>query len=142
MPQTLTLTLPDNLYQPVDRVARAINKPVEAVLIDAIRSSLPPLDGLPDDLAEEITELENMDNDSLRHALYETVPADQQKRLESFLRKNRTGVLSTADQKQLDALQKSADLVMLRKARAAVLLRFRGKRLPILSELHQSTIVK
>ncbi len=142
MPQTLTLTLPDNIYQPVDRVARAINKPVEAVLVDAIRSSLPPLDGLPDDLAEEITELENMDNDSLRHALYETVPADQQERLESLLQKNRTVVLSNADKKQLDALQKSADRVMLRKARAAVLLRFRGKRLPTLSELHKSTIVK
>ncbi len=142
MPQTLSLTLPDNLYQPVNRVARAVNKPVEAVLVEAIRSSLPPLDDLPADLAEEITDLENMDNDSLRHALYETVPDDQQETLESLLQRNQESVLSNADQKQLDALQKSADRVMLRTARAAVLLRFRGERLPTLSELHQSTIVK
>jgi hypothetical protein len=36
-------------------------------------------------------------------------------------------------------LQKQADLVMLRKARAAVLLRFRGHRLPTLAELQAQT---
>jgi hypothetical protein len=36
-------------------------------------------------------------------------------------------------------LQQQADMVMLRKARAAVLLRFRGRRLPTLAELARQT---
>jgi hypothetical protein len=39
----------------------------------------------------------------------------------------------------LRELQGRADLVMLRKARAAVLLRFRGRRPPTLAELGQMT---
>jgi hypothetical protein len=42
-----------------------------------------------------------------------------------------------AEREQLTILQHQADLVMLRKARAAVLLRFRGKRVPTLAELSQ-----
>jgi hypothetical protein len=45
--------------------------------------------------------------------------------------------LTNAEQERLASLQQQADLVMLRKARAAVLLRFRGKRLPTLAELDQ-----
>ena len=46
-------------------------------------------------------------------------------------------MLADAEREQLAILQQQADLVMLRKARAAVLLRFRGKRVPTLAELGQ-----
>ena len=46
-------------------------------------------------------------------------------------------MLTDAEREQLALLQQLADLVMLRKARAAVLLRFRGKRVPTLAELSQ-----
>ena len=52
------------------------------------------------------------------------------------------GILTNAEQEQLTSLQRAADRVMLRKARAAVLLRFRGERLPTLTELHQLTITE
>jgi hypothetical protein len=42
-------------------------------------------------------------------------------------------------QSKLAALQNEADRVMLCKARAAVLLRFRGRRLPTLAELRKLT---
>ena len=42
----------------------------------------------------------------------------------------------------LTSLQRAADRVMLRKARAAVLLRFRGERPPTLTELRQLTITE
>ena len=44
-----------------------------------------------------------------------------------------------SEHEQLAVLQQQADLVMLRKARAAILLRFRGKRVPTLAELSQLT---
>jgi len=48
-------------------------------------------------------------------------------------------MLTASEHEQLAVLQQQADLVMLRKARAAVLLRFRGKRVPTLAELSQLT---
>jgi hypothetical protein len=43
------------------------------------------------------------------------------------------------EREQLSLLQRQADLIMLRKARAANLLRFLGKRVPTLAELDQLT---
>jgi hypothetical protein len=60
-------------------------------------------------------------------------------RISQLLQQQGASPLSATEQKELDELQEQADLVMLRKARAAVLLRFRGHRLPTLSELGRLT---
>ncbi len=140
MTQTITLTLPDKLYEPIQRIAQATNRSVETVLLTALQTSLPSLEGLPEDLAEELSELEGLDNDRLRQILLETVPIDQQQALDILLQQNQSGGLTSSEQKTLDSLQKEADRVMLRKARAAVLLRFRGERVPTLAELRELTI--
>jgi len=67
----------------------------------------------------------------------EVVPLAQQHQLHDLLLRNQAGMLADAEHEQLALLQQQADLVMLRKARAAVLLRFRGKRVPTLAELSQ-----
>ncbi len=140
MPQTVTLTLPDKLYEPIQRMAQASDQSVETVLLTALYASLPSLEGLPSDLVQELVELEALDDDTLRQVLLETVPVDQQQKLEVLLQQNQSGGLTKSEQKQLADLQHAADRVMLRKARAAVLLRFRGQRIPTLTELHQLTI--
>ncbi len=140
MPQTITLDLPDNLYKPIQRIARATDQQVETVLLTALKTSLPPLDGLSTDLTQELAGLESLDNDTLRQVLLETVPDDQQKKIEALLYQNQAGTLTKTEQEQLAQLQHSADKVMLRKAHAAVLLRFRGERIPTLAELRQLTI--
>ena len=140
MPQTVTLNLPDKLYQPLQRMAQATDQPMEIVLLTALQSSLPTLDGLPSGLAHELSELEMMNNDALRQLLLETVPSDQQQALDELLWRNQAGELTPSERERLVALQRTADLVMLRKARAAVLLRFRGQRIPTLTELRQLTI--
>jgi len=140
MSQTVTLTLPDSIYQPVQRIAQATRQPVEKVLLTALQASLPPLDGLPADLAHELAKMEAMDNDALWQALLETVPIEQQQALEELLQRNQAGGLTQVEREQLASLQRAADGVMLRKARAAVLLRFRGQRIPTLAELRQMTL--
>ncbi len=57
----------------------------------------------------------------------------------TLLQKNQAGELTDIEQKQLAVLQKEVNKIMLQKARAAVLLRFRGQRLPTLTELRQLT---
>lgn len=140
MPQTITLTLPDELYEPVYRTAQTIARPLESVLLSALQTSLPTLEGLPLHVTTNLADLEVLDHQALQQVLLETVPADQQEALEALLYKNQADALSHHEQTQLTTLQDQADLVMLRKARAAVLLRFRGQRLPTLAELRRLTI--
>jgi hypothetical protein len=108
-------------------------------LVHALQASLPPLKGLPDDLIENLTALEMLDDQSLWRVIGETVPVALQRELSGLLERQQSSELSDTERGQLERLQKQADLVMLRKARAAVLLRFRGKHLPTLTELAQPT---
>ena len=141
MTQTITLNLPDRLYEPIQRIAKATNRSVEMVLLTALQTSLPSLEGLPEDLIQELAELETLDNHHLRQIMLEMVPFEQQRQLESLLHRNQAGKLTKAERETLTLLQKEADRVMLRKARAAVLLRFRGQRVPTLTELREMTIM-
>ncbi len=66
MSQNVVLTLPDELYKPIERNAQATNQPVESLLLTALQASLPSLEGLPADLARELVELETLGDESLR----------------------------------------------------------------------------
>ncbi len=137
MSQTITLTLPDDVLQPVQRVAQATQQLVEELLVTALQAVLPALEGLPPDVMQHLVALESLDDQTLWRVMLETVPLNQQQRLHDLLLRNQAGILTDAEREQLVLLQQQADLVMLRKARAAVLLRFRGKRVPTLAELSQ-----
>ena len=139
MSQTITLNLPESFVQPLERTMRATNQPIEQLLLTALQTALPPLDGLSPEMVVNLEALELLSDDSLRSVLLETVPAKVQRQISQLLQQQETSALSAADQQELDELQEQADLVMLRKARAAVLLRFRGHRLPTLAELGRLT---
>ena len=104
-----------------------------------LQALLPSLEGLPDDIVENLTALEMLDDQALWEVMREAVPTQLQKELNRLLEQQQTTALTVSDSEHLATLQKQADLVMLRKARAAVLLRFRGKRIPTLTELDQLT---
>ena len=139
MTATITLTLPDKLLRPLERLAHATHQPVEALVLSALQASLPSLDGLPPELQAELTRLEELSTAQLWAVLTEVVPAETQTEIESLLEANRAGTLNETDRLRLNTLQHQAEGVMLRKARAAVILRFRGQRLPTLAELRQQT---
>lgn len=138
MSQIITLNVPDNFYDPIKRMAEAMAQPIESVLLKALQSSLPPLDGLPNDIIQELNKLEILDNYALKQLLIKTVPKKQQQELEELLHKNKLQKLNKGEEKQLADLQNIVNKIMLQKARAAVLLRFRGQRLPTLAELRHT----
>jgi hypothetical protein len=140
MAQMVTLELPPTIYLPARRMAEATNLPLEDLLVRALQSLLPSLDGLPSELVEELVDLEGLDDESLWQVMVSRVPEAQQSDLDDLLRKNQAGTLTRQEHQELERLQREADRVMLRKARAAVLLRFRGHRLPTLEELRRLTV--
>ncbi len=139
MSQTITLHLPENFLQPLERTMRATKQPLEQLLLTALQNALPPLDGLPSDTIANLEDLELLEDERLRAVLLEMVPEQLQQNISELLQKQQLEPLAKAEQEQLTMLQKRADMVMLRKARAAVLLRFRGHRLPTLAELQNQT---
>lgn len=74
MSQVVTLNLPDNFFQPLERTARATRQPIEKLLLDALQNSLPPLDGLPPEFIENLTLLESLEDAELQGIMRETVP--------------------------------------------------------------------
>lgn len=126
------------MFQPLQRTAQATKQPIENLLLNALQTSLPPLDELPDEIMENLTSLETLGDTKLRQVLKETVPIKVREKISTLLEKKKEKPLTDLESKTLDQLQNKADLVMLRKARSAVLLRFRGQRLPTLAELEQN----
>jgi len=139
MPETITLRLPNTLFQPIQRISEALEEPIETILLNALRASLPSLAGLTDELAIELTQLDVLSNDALYKVMLETVPVKIEQEVEELLAKNQAGTLKNKEEDRLEELQNKIEKVGLRKARAAVLLRFRGQRLPTRSELHRLT---
>jgi hypothetical protein len=138
MSQVVTLDLPNSFFQPLERTSRVTRQPIETLLLNALQNSLPSLDGLPPEFIENLTELENLENKELRKVLHETVPPKTQAEISKILKKK--GKLTASEILRLTNLQKKAALIMLRKARAAVLLRFRGHRLSTLTELENLSL--
>ena len=134
MAQTITITVPDNFILPLQRAAKATRQPLEKLLSNALQATLPPLESLPLSIRKELEKLELLNDKALREVIKESASTAFQSRLSNLLSKHQFSELSAADRKRLTSLQTQADLLMLRKARAAVLLRFRGKRVPTLAE--------
>lgn len=137
MSHAITLTLPDRLYDPIRRIAQATNQPLETVLLTALQASLPPLDGLTAEMTDELGRLEEFDNEALRAVMFEIAPKTEQNEVEDLLETNRAGVLTDVERERLLAIQRAVDGVMLRRARAAVLLRFRGQPIPTVAEMRE-----
>ena len=137
MPQTINLTLPDN----ISAACAARSTSNQAIGRGAAR------DSVTSSAADSRRSATSCCTGSCRPGISrrsdtgsgdaETVPLDQQHQLHDLLLRNQAGMLTDAEREQLAIVQQQADLVMLRKARAAVLLRFRGKRVPTLAELSQ-----
>ncbi|MFO0755853.1 MAG: hypothetical protein U0359_05150 [Byssovorax sp.] len=88
-------------------------------------------------MAADLVRLEALDDEALRAVVHERVGDDASEEIEALLEKNRAAALADAELDRLHALRREADRTMLRKARAAVLLRFRGQPVPTMDELRE-----
>lgn len=142
MGEEITLTLPQTLYAPLQRMAEATHQPVQDLLLQALEASLPSLEGLPTDVVRELSNLETLDDDALWQVMLERMPERSSNELNDLLLQNQAGILAPPQHTQLEQLQDKAERLALRKARSAVLLRFRGRRIPTLPELEQLTLAE
>ena len=119
---TVTLDVPEDVYQRADRVARTTAQPVEKVIVDWITP--PPL--ISDMIGSEIVELERLSDEELIHVARSSMPESDVARLRDLFAEHRERDLAGREQREVVTLVEREDLYTLRKARALFLLRKRN----------------
>ncbi|MFB2878252.1 hypothetical protein [Floridanema aerugineum] len=131
--ETITLQIPEILYQRLVNTANATQRSIEEVILHALQVGSPPQwDDVPEEFQADIAALDKLDDDTLWEIVNSRKTAGEMERYDSLLERNSNGTLTEAERLELMALRQEADLFMLRKAQAAVLLRWRGHLVPTL----------
>jgi hypothetical protein len=126
---TVTLALPDVLYQRLKDAAVATQQPLEQVMLRALNLGSPPSwDDVPPEFQLDLAGLEKLPDDALWMIARSRRGAADFVRYDELLERNAGGLLTPAEHDELERLREEADRFMLRKAHAAALLRWRGHR--------------
>jgi hypothetical protein len=125
--ETITLQIPEIIYQRLVNTARATQRPLEEVILHSLQVGSPPTwDDVPEEFQAEIAALDKLDDNTLWQIFHShKTPADMEE-YNILLEKNSIGTLTETERLNLISLRHEADLFMLRKAQASVLLRWRG----------------
>ena len=139
MTRTITINLPDALYKQLKRAAELSRQPTEAIVVQSLAHSLPPLlEEIPTEYQPDVYPLLQMGDADLQREANHVFPPERWAEYEALLNKKKMTPLTAEEQAHLDTLRREADAVMFRRGYAAVLLKSRGYRLPTLQELRQS----
>jgi plasmid stability protein len=124
--QSLTLSIPELLYEQIKHRAAERDRSVEDETLDLLANAVPGNQGLSKDLAAAIAPLELLDNEALARAAQSHLPSDVAQALESLHLKRQRDGLTAAEGETLSALVLQYERAMLVRAQAARLLRERG----------------
>ncbi len=121
--QSITVQLPDNLYQYVRRRARQGNRSVEDVVVAFVEQGA---DDETASAAELVEQLAHLADDDLWRAARLRVADDRAERMQALVWKEQAEGLTAAEQDEAVQLQRHARQVMLIRAEAAARLVERG----------------
>jgi hypothetical protein len=106
---------------------------LEELVAQSVAGNLPPsVDNAPIEIQADLLALQGLAVDELKRVANEQIGEKQQKRHLQLLGKNN---LSADEQRELSELRRQADVLMLRKAYAWAVLRWRGYPIPRLEEI-------
>ena len=132
----LTIDLPESVFERLSRLAELTNQPLLSLVIQSVTGNLPPeIETAPVEAQAELLTLQTLEVETLREIAQSQIPLAQQERLMSLLELNQDLALSEAEQQELQQLSQAADQLMLKKAYACAVLRWRGQPIRDLSQL-------
>ena len=136
MTHTITIHIPDTLYDQLKRAAELSHRSMDTIVAQSLSHSISPLiDDIPAEYQADVYPLLEMDEAALQAEVRRISPTERWQEYETLLEKNKAGGLTATEQARLDVLGREADILMFRKAYAAVLLKRRGHHPPSLHEL-------
>ena len=114
MSTQITLTLPDEVYQRVERFARLANRDLASILADTIQLSIPPVS--PEAAALEPVSV--LSDEQVMALTQLEMEPDQDARLSELLDRQQAGILTEKERPELQALMQIYQEGLLRKATA------------------------
>ena len=132
----VTIELPEPIYRLLAQIADASHQPVESIAAQSVTGNLPPsVETAPAELRDELQRMQGLVQDELMAIVGEQISVAQSSRHLELLERNANGQLSAQEREELNRLRVAADGLMVRKAYAWALLRWRGYRVPPFGEL-------
>lgn len=129
--QNITLPIPEHLYLRFEQAAQATQQSVTDMLLHAVEVGSPPRwDDVPAEFQLDLAALDRLDDSALWQIARSRTSDAEMDRYETLLQQNANDALLDAEREELVQLRYQADRLMLRKAHAAALLRWRGYQLP------------
>jgi len=124
---TVTLPVPDYIYDRARQIAEGTSQSIEAVLLQQLQDAFAePLPDLSPEERHELEALVSLSDDALWTIAREQMPEDRQVRLRALMYANSQGALDDVQRIELEALVAQGQRLSLRKAQAAALLTERG----------------
>lgn len=131
MAEMVTLQVPDIIYQRLVNTAHATRRSLEEVMLHALKVGSPPdWDNVPDEFKADLAALDRMEDEALWKIATARKTAADMARYNELLERSQSKALTQDEKLELIILRTEGDRFMLRKAQAAVLLRWRGHNVP------------
>jgi len=132
----VTIELPEPVYRLLADIAAASHQSLESLATQSIKGNLPPsVETAPVNLQDDLKAMQSLPIEALLTIANEQVGPDQAMRHAHLLELNSHQGLRPEERHELSQLRLDADQLMIRKAYAWALLRWRGHRVPHLGEL-------
>jgi hypothetical protein len=136
MTHAITIHIPDTLYDQLKRTAELSHRSMDTIVAQSLSHSISPLlEDIPAEYQADVYPLLEMGEAALQEEVRRIFPTEQWSEYETLLEKKKAGGLTATEQTRLDVLRREADILMFRKAYAAVLLKRSGYHPPPLHEL-------
>jgi hypothetical protein len=134
--QHITIELPEPVMRQLMRIAAATHQSIETLVAQSVLSNLPPsVDNFPPELQTDLLAMQTLSTEGLLAIAQAQITPAQCDRHTELLQKNEVSQLTAEERQELSALRLDADYLMLRKAYAWSLLRWRGQKIPALADL-------
>jgi hypothetical protein len=123
---TVSVQVPERLFQRLQRIAEATYRPIEDVLATTVNMALPQAPDLPPELADDLSAMTMFSDEALWAAAESSLSPSQRRRLNQLSHAGGHRSLSAAESAELAHLVDLYDRAVLRRARALAILAHRG----------------
>ena len=124
--QQITISLPERLYQQVEKLSQAKQRSVAEEVVAIVSSALPDQEDIHADLKVELAHLDQLSDEELWRAARVTAPVEKTDRMQILLDKQQLEGLTAVEREEAELLAHFFDRIMLVRARASALLKSRG----------------
>jgi hypothetical protein len=133
--QEITLSLPESVYQQIQRAAEKTHRSLQDVLVEAVAAAAPVMESSPAKMRAMLAQLAYLNDAALWQAARTTMPGAQRERLEALHEQQQRRALTDEEKTEEQSLLTLYRETILVRAQAAVLLKQRGYDVSDLSQL-------